>query len=577
MKKILLSWFCLFILTGIVSAQQDTVLVFEGWLNTSPTTVQTIKPCLPKEERLSSNIGGVIKVECAAGITEKMQYCIKVAAQLWEEKLSIPKDILLRFEKERMGVDAADFAALVVYTSSPGTNMTHPQSYYMNFLTDNRRYERSDAVIKINEDVDWDYGFSDENTDKKNLTTAMLRAIAMSLGFGSTVCRNPVKGIMFTQPRYFSPFDNLIVNSKNVRLNEMPNNGRTNQELISYVTGDNVYYKSPNDLNLKLYAPSAYEEYNTLNYFDTNGDLMSYETKAGDKNQQIDEKTLEVIRAIGWKTVTNDLKIIATGIDDTGMASAFQSYSFHAETTSGSITNYSWKYELLNKEKEYITAGTGNTSVFTIDKVDDITKYDKNVNGDIKGKITLNATINAKSVTKVFYVYLAVKPTFISVKIDAITPIPGTKFYNLDLTVIYTGADYLYAVKTEEDSPVAITFYSYEPYISHLHFASVYMLGKAWVDLELNNKEGKATHTVTIPSQIIYVESDNKIEIEKDKIVDKKYADIAHITVKNIRNGEVIREVENYENLSDLPQGLYIFEITYKNGQVQSMKRIWQQ
>lgn len=73
----------------------------------------------------------------------------------------------------------------------------------MNFLTDDGRVNSVDAIIKINDDVDWDYSFSDEVINKKNLTTAMLRAIAMSLGFGSTVFDNSAKGVVFFTKRCF--------------------------------------------------------------------------------------------------------------------------------------------------------------------------------------------------------------------------------------------------------------------------------------------------------------------------------------------------------------------------------------
>lgn len=300
MKKYLLILVSLLTLQGIglVMAQQDTILVFEGRLDTSPVSAQTIKPCLLRTERLSSDFGGVIEVQFGGGMSEEMQCCIRAAAQLWEEKLYIPKKIILRFERERMGVEAADFAAQVKYTLLSGTNEAYPQSYFINFLIDGKRTGEEDAIIQINDDVDWDYSFSGEVTNKKNLTTAMLRAIAMSLGFGSSVVNNSTKGIVFFTRKYFSPFDNLVVNSNNVRLNEMPNNGRTSQELISFVKGDNVYYKTPDNNNLKLYASPEFQGYNYLSYFDTEGDLMSYDVRIGDKNQQIDEKTLEVLKRL---------------------------------------------------------------------------------------------------------------------------------------------------------------------------------------------------------------------------------------------------------------------------------------
>ena len=77
MKKYLLILVCLLTLqgTGLTMAQQDTILVFEGHMNTTPWGSQIMKPCLPRTERLSSDFGGVIKVICGAGIDDEMQHC----------------------------------------------------------------------------------------------------------------------------------------------------------------------------------------------------------------------------------------------------------------------------------------------------------------------------------------------------------------------------------------------------------------------------------------------------------------------------------------------------------------------
>ena len=61
-----------------------------------------------------------------------------------------------------MGVGAEDFEAQVLYSFLPGESKAYPQSLFMNFLTDDGRVNSVDAIIKINDDVDWDYSFSDE-------------------------------------------------------------------------------------------------------------------------------------------------------------------------------------------------------------------------------------------------------------------------------------------------------------------------------------------------------------------------------------------------------------------------------
>ena len=108
-----------------------------------------------------------------------------------------------------------------------------------------------------------------------------------------------------------------------------------------------------------------FQGYNYLNYLYFDGDLMSYNTRTGDKIQQIDEIVLGVLRTIGWEEPESNLRIIAEGIDDTGIASSSQSYNFHAETTSGSIANYSWKYELLDNEMNFVTIKTGDSVSYT--------------------------------------------------------------------------------------------------------------------------------------------------------------------------------------------------------------------
>ena len=344
----------------------------------------------------------------------------------------------------------------------------------------------------------------------------------------------------------------------------MPNNGDAGQELISFIAGNNVYCKTPNNENFKMYSLPGFQGYNYLSYFDTTGDLMSYNVRIGDKNQQVDRKTQEVLEAIGWKEPENGLKIVADGIDNTGIASALQGYRFHAEIGSGSIMNYSWQYELLNDEMDYVLIKEGKSSEFTIDKVDDLIKYKRNVNGDIKGKISLNATVDGKEMSKVFHVYLTTKPTFISVKIDAITLKPEYGLYDLDLTVIYTGADYLHVMREEEWSIAVETRYVYEPYVAHLHFKSIDMDGRAWVNLELNNEMGKSTYMVEIPSQ---TDPSNPSSIE-EKVIS---SNIARVEVRNIQ-GKIVLQTDNYETVGCLPKGIYIVTTTYADKKMVTKK-----
>lgn len=153
------------------------------------------------------------------------------------------------------------------------------------------------------------------------------------------------------------------------------------------------------------------------------------------------------------------------------------------------------------------------------------------------------------------------KPVFISVTVDAITPIPGSKFYNLDLTVICSGAESLYAELSEEFGIVIKSRSYQEPYIVHLHFENIYMDGKVWVDLELKNKVGKAYYMVEIPSQM---NPDPIIEVTAE-------SSISRVEVRDIQ-GRLILQTEDYEDMNRLSRGMYIVTITYSDGKVVTKK-----
>lgn len=147
------------------------------------------------------------------------------------------------------------------------------------------------------------------------------------------------------------------------------------------------------------------------------------------------------------------------------------------------------------------------------------------------------------------------KPTFISVTVDVITPYPGTKFYNLDLTVVCSGADYLYVEQHEEFSDIVDTHFFEVSDMIQLHFENIYMIGRAWVVLELNNKAGKTYYTVEIPSQM---PPSQISEVTAN-------SSISHIEVRDVQ-GMIVLRTENYEDINRLAKGIYIVTITYTDG-----------
>lgn len=563
--------FCFFVVIEF-SAQETTVMRHCDHFQTFQGQESVVKLVPNKVKRLNNSLGCLITPTYDFNLSDEMKFCIKAATELWAEQLSLEKPISLLFKKESMGSDKQDIITDVYYYTSVITkNRCYAHAYAINIgeLIKPNAPLGYDAVITINEDVNWSYDFSDSiDISKKNFTTAILRSIAISLGFSSTVTDNQTKGIIFHNRFCFSPFDNLVVNSNNVLLNAMPNTGRADERLTTYVTGDNVYFKNRGNEDFKLYSPLTFEEYNSLVFFKNKGSLMSHTIQAGDKFLYIDDRTLEVIRLLGWKAQERDINIIGSGIDSTGIVSSFKSYQFHAESTSGTISNYSWTYELLDKDKKYVTVKKENTPFFSIEPIVDETLYYKNIEGDMQGRITLEAIIQGRIYKKYFNLYLEKKPAFISVKIDAINPDADGDFYDLDVTVIYNGADRLYFEFEQEFSSTVWVDFIREPYLTHLHFDGVYMRGMAWLDLEIANKYGTTTYAIELPRQ-----NTNSISqrLSDNRLKDFNKKNGIEYLVYNIQ-GQQVLQTKEYRNVELLPKSVYILKTKKNDGSVHTNK-----
>lgn len=82
--------------------------------------------------------------------------------------------------------------------------------------------------------------------------------------------------------------------------------------------------------------------------------------------------------------------------------------------------------------------------------------------------------------------------------------------------------------------------------------------------MELNNKVGKTTYTVEIPSQIGLLDPSSLIEEENDSNID-------FIEVMDIQ-GKVILQTKNIEDMNRLSKGLYIVKIVYADGRLANKK-----
>ena len=338
---------------------------------------------------------------------------------------------------------------------------------------------------------------------------------------------------------------------------------------MEFVTSNDIYVLQQKK-DFQLYAPNPFMPYASLRFFKEKGSLMSYELKAGEKNLQIDERTLEVLHALGWEIQEPTLlNIIGEGIPDTGITSAYQSHTFKIENKSDySISQPHWKFELYLINGNQSTITESNSFTFKIPPISDETLYKKNIEGDIEGTITYTCLLNGKYHTLIYNLSLELKPVIFHISTPNYTYQPENDTYCVDFLVQYGGSTFLH-VGTEEDYVSAyIGQYIYEPYQAHIHVGPIRDYHDAWVDLTLKNQYGEIKHTIELYKKTIYL---NKlINIGSDSIANFKKIDIY------TANGTFNKRIFTTDDLQKLPKGFYILKYNDENQCIKTQKLIKQ-
>lgn len=498
-------------------------------------------------------------------IPDSVRVCANVAAELWQSYLNNKYPI--RLDVSYVDLDSEnDIEIEVLYR--PG-DIYYPTSLYAHLFDVDLGGEegKADAYIFINKSKEWDCSHNKEiNASTRNLTYAMMRAIAVSLGFGSSVTQKTIRGndiIAFGKSEGHSVFDNLIFSSQGKSLKDITNIGnRQNSELTNYVQptqGTNLYALKQDEKH-KLYAPENFEIYKSLVYLDNKESLMHHDLKTGTKQFRVDATTIELLDAIGWGINTpSEVEIIGEGIDENGLASAYESHTFTLQNhNGGTITDALWTYALpLQNGKDTVISQSSNSLPFNIEAIDNEDKYRINMNGDISGKIIFTGKINGKEVKDIFYLSLELKPRIKAVNIIKKESNAPLDSYNLYYTVEYVGSDHLFIQIEEEYGTGASSKFVYEPFFAHV--VSKYIIAPFynWVDITVENEYGKDIYTIELPP---YTGSDTKaLPLNKPEVKNR----YTYIEVFD-KQGRKITRIEDLNELRMQKQGLYILKF-YKD------------
>lgn len=437
-----------------------------------------------KTDRLSNNEGTII-LTYDESLPDSIHTSLLAAKKLWESKLHTIQPIYISVSFEPLGEDIAMIADVTYCGQSDLTDCPCALASQISNVAYGS-IDSPDGLIILNSDIDWNCRFSKDATSEYNLPTMIIRGIAKCLGFGSCIIEDGPNQLSFLWgvPSYFDQ----LLHCNSTAISELREGS---PEMANFVTSNNVYLRSESR-DHKIYAPKTFIPYKSLCYFDDNNSIMSYSLGQGNIDLSIDDKTLDILKTIGWRVLQATLSIRCNNITASGIGSSYESHTFSLDKKNENVSNFSWRFLLKNKQGEYTQISNGDTETFTIDKISSPDNFYININGDLEGRIECDYSLNGKLHSAVpFTLSLELKPIIQS--IDNISTInTGDYEFALIFDVKYTGADYV-SIEIEEEYNTSLRNYRFdEPYIAHVKTGNITNLYYSWVTVKVSNKYGAA-------------------------------------------------------------------------------------
>ncbi len=580
--------FILFIIVSIypqiVSSQEAVYVDYVESFNAIDDTNAVSLPILSKGKRLKANSCISFKLEYENSVPDSVVKCLEVATDIWRSCLNINSNYAIRLQLAWENLPNGEDVKIKVLYFKNNDNDYVPASLYYSLRPDLQHDSSGDAIITINKNVDWDCGYSVEKEyGIRNLNYAMLRSIAVALGFGSSLSLanlNSGSIVKFPFPQGHSLFDNLLVSENDVWLKNLSNTGRNqNPEIINFCTGVNgsVYidgdYINANEREKhKMYTPLNYENSKSLVYLDNTQSLMHYSLDKTSNKLQVDSLTANVLNKLGWDVVAfnqNGIKIVGSGIPESGIASAYTSHLFYLEGEGkDEISNAKWFFYLPTIDgNESLQKSAEDTQSFSIDKISAPDNYAVNVNGDIYGKIVFTGMLNGTMINLQYNVTLELKPSISNVAFVKQNN-ENDNSYNVVCKVDYKGADYLYVTLEEEYGSSLRSQFVREPYLAHFVCSNITSPYYAWIDIKVENQYGSEVYTIEFPPCNFTRSLLNPVPNRIHSLANNEFT---LIRVYN-SSGYYVKTIKEDAEIEELSSGMYILEYFQGNSKVKTSK-----
>ncbi len=542
----------------------DSVAVINVSDTFNRSTGESITFALPQKQQRVSAYQGKFSAVFGEELPSAYARCAEVAINLWRNYIVADSTVILKFDFDESGDLTENVKIDVKYKRKDG--VAWPQAlYYQNNLRPN---DSEDAVITINGDVDWDTSLYQSSDDTRpNLTTALIRAIAVSLGYGTSIVKKRVSNNCPYSPLgVYSPFDKLIFACDSTYMKDLR---QASTALLDFMEGTEcraIYAYTADDAH-KLYSPESFEPGRSLVYMHGSNTLMSANISNGDIFLQIDATTLQLLEQIGWHlTHSGPVTITSEEIGLTGIASAYSQHQFTLDNTSGSaITAGQWTFALPDSEGTYqVVKSQAGSEPFTIEAITNPEQYQININGDILGELTYECVIDGSPVHTTYYVSLELAPIITQYGIISDMPATASGFYDVEIEVEYRGSDRLVVYVEREFSPAINVYTYYEPFYATFTVINVQPQFYTWVDITASNAHGTTTETVEIPP---LDGSASRAGCRAATLPQE----ITGIDVINL-NGERVATVSDIAELHSLTPGIYVLKVYNESSIVKTIK-----
>lgn len=528
-------------------------------------------PARPDSVRLSCKKFAKFKAVASTGFEAEKEVAFNEAVKLWEEVLSFKRPVQIESKFGNVSNGIAYIVSLKYGELSDG--IKYPRALYEQLIEDTDSVQTEVSMtITFNDNMDlWDFDLRGDEplpVGKYDFVTEAVRAIGMGLGFGAGLSggegRVGFKAAFNGKTVYL--FDQYVTDASGVELSSLTANTAALNDFVKRP----VYFDGEEDF--QLYTPDPFVKNRSLCFFQPDADLdiekqPMYPDSYG-RVRNIGSKIIDVLNLLGWeRKKTLVMEITSTEIPESGIIEHDRNRNYWFScTTSSSVSNYRWSFDIVQKDGSYRTVSVGNEPLFYIALPDSFSDTDdRTLDGLVKCRIHCSVSYNGKD-------YDADYALFVRANLDRprieILDVEIIDDYSCNLTVGFHawGAE-------------SYSLYVYDPYLDSTVASEVEAEG--YTHLTIDNLYADTDYEITIQAYTGEKGSESEVLIfnMNDYLPQYKPAGIGKIEevlsgiIVNLQGLVVGRFSGDYrETIARLQPGIYIVKSAIPKEQMVNRK-----